>query len=113
MKQVSVQNVQQYSIIAEGIEHITLALTHYTIVERLYLRRSNESTVQLRNNLTKLYACILKFLIKSQRFYEKGTALKSSLHYVLGKRRAKAESFNSQCHAKDRERQQRIFTPFE
>ena len=85
MVQVSVQNVQQYSVIAEGIEHITLALAHYTIVERLYLRRSNESTIQLRNGLTKFYACILKFLTKSQRFYQKGTVLKLFVHYVFRK----------------------------
>ena len=77
MAQVSVENVHQYSIIAEGVEYITLALTRYKIVERLYFRRSNESTTCLRNGLTELYNCILRFLIKAQRFYEKRTARKS------------------------------------
>ena len=81
--QVSVQNVQQYLIIAKGVEHITWALTHYNIVERLHLKGNNESTVRLRNSLTDLYTCFLKFLIKAQGFYEKSTALRLSLQNVL------------------------------
>ena len=76
MAQVSVESVNQYSVIAEGVEYITLALTRYNIVERLYLRRSNESTTCLRNGLTELYTCILRFLIIAQRFYERSTARK-------------------------------------
>ena len=75
--------MQEYLIIAEGVEHITLALTHYNIVERLYLKRNNESTILLRNSPMDLYTYILKFLIKAQLFYEKSTALKLSLQYVL------------------------------
>ena len=81
--QVSVQNVQQYLIIAEDVEHVTWALTHYNIVERLHLKGNNELTIRLRNSLTELYTCILKFLIKAQGFYEKSTALKLSLQNVL------------------------------
>ena len=77
--QVSVENVHQYSVIAEGVERVTLALTHYKIVERLYLERSNESTTALRIGLTELYTCILRFLIKAQRFYERSTARKPCL----------------------------------
>ena len=79
MAQVSVENVHQYSVIAEGVEYITLALTRYKIVERLFLKRSNESTTPLRNDLTELYTRILGFLIKAQRFYEKSTARKPYL----------------------------------
>lgn len=85
MAQISVQNVQEHSIIAEGVEYITLALTHYNIVERLYLKRNNESTIRLRNSLMDLYTGILKFLIRAQRFYEKSTAIKLSLQYALRK----------------------------
>ena len=83
MAQVSVENVNQYSVIAEGVEYVTLALTRYNIVERLYLRRRNESTTCLRNSLTELYTCILQFLIKAQRFYEKNTARKPYLQILF------------------------------
>ena len=45
--QVSVENVNQYSVVAEGVEYVTLALMRYNIVERLYLKRSNESITLL------------------------------------------------------------------
>ena len=78
--------MQQYSVIAEGVEHITLALTQCKIVERLYLKRSNESTTHLRNGLTELYTFILQFLIKAQRFYEKSTARKPYLQILFGQK---------------------------
>ena len=81
--QVSVENVHQYLVIAEGVEYVTLALTHHKIVERLYLKRSNQSTTALRNGLTELYTFILRFLIKAQRFYEKSTARKPCLQIVV------------------------------
>ena len=83
MAQVSVENVNQYSIIAEGVEYVTLALTRYNIVERLYLKRSNESTALLRDHLTELYTCILPFLIKARQFYDKSTARKPYLQIVF------------------------------
>ena len=83
MVQVSVENVHQYSVIAEGVEHVTWALTRYKIMERLYLKRRNESTTALTNSLTELYTCILRFLIKAQRFYEKGTARKPCLQITI------------------------------
>ncbi len=79
------ENVQQYSVIAEGVEQITLALAHYKVVERLYLKRSNESTTHLKNSLTGLYTLILQFLMKAQRFYTKSTARKPYLHIVFQK----------------------------
>ena len=85
MSQVSVENVHQYSVIAEGVEYITLALTRYKIVERVYLTRSNESATPLKNELTELYTCILRFLIKAQRFYGKSTARKPFLQILLQK----------------------------
>ena len=83
MAQVSIENVHQYSVIAKGVEYVTFALTRYKIVERLYLKRSNGSTAALRNGLTELYTCILRFLIKAQRFYEKSTARKPCLQIVF------------------------------
>ena len=83
MSQVSVENVHQYSVIAEGVEYVVLALTRYKIVERLYLKRSNESTTRLRNELTELYTCILRFLIKAQRFYGKSAARKPFFQIVF------------------------------
>lgn len=83
MAQVSVENVHQYSIIAEGVEYVTLALTRYKIVERLYLKGSNESTTPLWNSLTELYTCILRFLIKAQRYYDKSTARKPYLQITF------------------------------
>ena len=85
VSQVSVENVHQYSVIAESVEYVILALTRYKIVERLYLKRSNEPNTRLRYELTELYTCILRFLINAQRFYGKSAARKPFFQIICRK----------------------------
>ncbi|KAL8826680.1 MAG: hypothetical protein Q9170_007310 [Blastenia crenularia] len=70
---VSIQDVQQYVVVAEGLESVAKTIVLYSAVEKLYLRRSGEESTQLKNALVELYALVLTFLIRAQSFYKEGT----------------------------------------
>lgn len=74
ISQVSIQDINQYAFVVEGVEKITNIMTQYRIVERLYLVKRYEATAQLENHITDLYALALKFLVKAKKYYQKNTA---------------------------------------
>ena len=68
---MSVANVQQYTVILEGLEIVAHMITKYRIVESLYLDHGAQLTDQLRSGIVELYTLLLSFLCKARRFYEK------------------------------------------
>ena len=70
---VSIQDVQQYTVVAEGLEVVANVVAQYNIIERLYLRRRGEGTTELKSSIVDLYALVLEFLIRAQHFYSKNT----------------------------------------
>ena len=77
LSQVSVQDVNQYALVVEGVEKIAHIMTQYRIVERLYLVKRYEATAQLENHITDIYTLALKFLVKAKKYYQKNTASQS------------------------------------
>lgn len=61
-------------MLAEGLEIITKVVAQYKIVEKLYLQRASEGTVELKSCIVDLYTLVLKFLIRARKFYSKNTA---------------------------------------
>lgn len=70
---VSIQDVQQYAVVAEGLEVVAKVVAQYNIIERLYLRRTGEGTTELKSSIVDLYTLILEFRIRAQNFYSKNT----------------------------------------
>ena len=60
-------------MVAEGLESITRIVTQYRIVEKLYLQRSSEEAIELKDCLVDLYVLALRFLIRAQKFYSNNT----------------------------------------
>ena len=72
--QVSVQDINQYAVVVEGVEKVASIVTRYRIVERLYLVKQHSATTQLKEHITDLYMLVLKFLVKAEEFYLGNTA---------------------------------------
>lgn len=72
--QVAVQEDTQYGLVVEGAEKVANIVTRYRIIERLYLAKQYEATIQLQDHITDLYVVALKFLVKAKKFYLMNTA---------------------------------------
>lgn len=77
--QVAVNDTQTFGAMAEGVEFVSNLITRYTIVEQLYLQNPSTAKDQLIKAITKLYAAVLKYLSKANRFYGRKSAGESSL----------------------------------
>lgn len=66
--------MNQYALVVAGAEKVANIVTQYRIIERLYLVKNYEATVQLMEHITDLYVLALKFLVKAKKFYLKNTA---------------------------------------
>lgn len=80
--QISINDIEQYGLVAEGIEKVTHIITYYTIVEDIYLRRSFQAVPHLEKSMVNLYVNVLRFLAKAQRYYKKNTASKQKPYYI-------------------------------
>lgn len=77
--QVAVNDTQTFGAMAEGVEFISNLITRYAIVEQLYLQKPLTAKDQLIKAITKLYAAVLKYLSKANRFYGRNSAGESPL----------------------------------
>ena len=77
--QIVVNDAQTFGAMAEGVEFISNLITRYAIVEQLYLQRVSIAKDQLIKAITKLYAAVLKYLSKANRYYGQNSAGGSSL----------------------------------
>jgi N-terminal domain of NWD NACHT-NTPase len=77
--QVAVNDTETFGAMAEGVEFVSNLITRYTIVEQLYLQKLSTAKDQLMKAITKLYAALLKYLSKANRFYGRNSAGESSL----------------------------------
>jgi hypothetical protein len=80
--QVAVNDTETFGAMAEGVEFVSNLITRYTIVEQLYLQKLSTAKDQLIKAITKLYAAVLKYLSKANRFYRRNSAGESSLILV-------------------------------
>jgi hypothetical protein len=61
---------------AEGVERESNLITRYTIFEKIYIRATLAAEVidKLRDSLVNLYAVVLEYLCRAQRYYGHRTA---------------------------------------
>lgn len=77
---MTVNDVQTFGAIAEGLELISNLITRCAIMEELYLRTltgtmaKNIAESQLKQAILKLYVAILKYLSNARRYYDRNTA---------------------------------------
>ena len=77
---MSIQDVQRYAVIIQGIERIANVIAQYRVVERLYLGKQYEMAPQLEENIKDLYMLVLRFLVKAKKFYVNKSASKEHFH---------------------------------
>ncbi|KAL1599675.1 hypothetical protein SLS60_007478 [Paraconiothyrium brasiliense] len=80
--QVTVNDVQTFGAMAEGVEYISNLVTRCAIIEELYLQGASEPKAQLEQAIVKLYAAILEYVLKARRYYDKSTAGSTELSRV-------------------------------
>ncbi|MCJ1396699.1 hypothetical protein MMC18_009591 [Xylographa bjoerkii] len=73
LDQASVNDSQTFGAMAEGVELLSNLITHYTIVECLYLRKPSMAKSQLTQALLEVYSAVLVYLSKANQFYERST----------------------------------------
>ncbi|KAH0537657.1 hypothetical protein FGG08_005570 [Glutinoglossum americanum] len=72
--QVSVNDVQKFAVVLEGVEVISNLLVQYDIYTTLYLHDKAKATDEMRRCMVELYMSVLSFLAKAKRYYMQSTA---------------------------------------
>ena len=72
--QVSVNDVQIWGSLVEGLEVVSKTVAHYAVIEKLYLRQLSSVDKMLEDSITTTYASILRFLSKCRRHFDQGLA---------------------------------------
>jgi hypothetical protein len=72
---VTVNNVQIFGAMAEGIEVVTQLMLRYALFETVYFRDADGVKVQelIKPPLVKLYAAVLRYLAKAKLYYDRST----------------------------------------
>ncbi|KAL8920274.1 MAG: hypothetical protein Q9208_006342 [Pyrenodesmia sp. 3 TL-2023] len=71
--QVSMNDVQTFGAMAEGLELVSSQITRCTLYEQLYLSKAAAVASDLELALLRLYTTILVYLAGARRYYAKGT----------------------------------------
>ena len=72
--QVSINDVQTFGSLAEGLEGVCKVIARYSVIESLYLRQSGSVGDLLEKAIITLYASILVFFSKCRRYFDLGFA---------------------------------------
>ena len=87
--QASINDVQTFGAMAEGLEQVSRSITGCCIIEQLYLKQTSTANENLQDSLVKLYAAILEYLASAIKYYSRGTVGKVSyqgLNYLANLR---------------------------
>ena len=71
--QVSVNDVQKFAVVLEGVEMISNLLVRNDIYTTLYLRDNAATTNEIKRCMVDLYTSVLSFLAKAKRYYMQNT----------------------------------------
>ncbi|KAL8798803.1 MAG: hypothetical protein Q9182_006375 [Xanthomendoza sp. 2 TL-2023] len=71
--QLSVNDVQIFGAMAEGLEAVTSHIASCQLYEQLYMSRPSSAQTSLKSLLLRLYTAILMYLAKARRYYAKST----------------------------------------
>ncbi|OCK92067.1 uncharacterized protein K441DRAFT_615385, partial [Cenococcum geophilum 1.58] len=80
--QVSVNDVQTFGAMAEGVEFVSNLITRSAIIEALYLQGLTAAMHQLTQAIIKLYTAILQYILKARRFYDRSTARRMAFSLI-------------------------------
>ena len=72
--QISVNDIQIFGILAEGLEMVCKIVARYAAIEKLYLCQSASVETLLENSIVKLYTSILVFFYKCRKHFDLGFA---------------------------------------
>ena len=72
--QVSINDVQMFGSLAEGLEGVCKIIARYSVIESLYLRQSASVGDLLEKAIIALYASILVFFSKCRKYFDLGLA---------------------------------------
>lgn len=79
---LSIDDVQNFGAMTEGIEKIAMLITRCEVLERLYLKPGVTDDTGFEDSLIGLYVAILKFQSNAIRFYGKNTTSKQRLIWL-------------------------------
>lgn len=71
--QVTVSESEMFCSMIEGLEKTSSLITHYALLESIFLQRATKPTDELRAALLRLYGSILEFLGESASYFGKST----------------------------------------
>jgi len=74
--QVSVNDVQRFAVVLEGVEIISNLLVRNDIYTTLYLRDNAMTANEMKRSMVELYTSVLSFLAKVKRYYMRNTPSK-------------------------------------
>lgn len=77
--QISVNDVQSFGAMTEGLELVLRLTTRYELTEQFYLERKSGLETNLSEALITLYAVVLKYL-GTARFFAENSASMSHFH---------------------------------
>jgi hypothetical protein len=81
---MTVNEIQTFGAMVEGVELVSNLITRYAIFENLYLYETSTVKEQLTESVIRLYATILLYLSKASRYYDRKTSgvSKTVLHFM-------------------------------
>jgi hypothetical protein len=84
---VTVNDVQTFGAMVEGIELVSNLITRSTILERLYLQTTEGMKAAARDQLLKailgLHTAVLQYLSKARRYYSRNTIGASTYPFLF------------------------------
>ena len=60
---------EMYGLLIQGNEMCASLVTHYVVIERIYVGQESNLVRQVRNNLLSLYSAIMNFLVKALEYF--------------------------------------------
>ncbi|KAI9693666.1 MAG: hypothetical protein M1822_002937 [Bathelium mastoideum] len=71
--QITVNDIETFGAMIEGLERISGLITYYAIFECIYLQGNYKAKKDLEAALVKLYEVILHYLLKAEKYYKQDT----------------------------------------
>ena len=74
-----------YGVIIQGLEMVSSIVSHYVVIERVFVGVESDNARAVRNSLLALYAAVLQFLLESLRFFPPPEKVDEEKSYVRRK----------------------------
>lgn len=81
--QIAVNDTEKLNLVVEGLAEIAELICRYAVMESLYNQTTSKADEGLKRAMVKLYASILGYLSKANRYFKQGTAKRMIKSIVL------------------------------